>query len=89
MWSFRCAVAGHDDRFSRTTNRLALKCIACGRTTRGWLVGTTKEEPPMDKWSVIAAVIPTSGVFAWGVVRFMEWRKRLRGSMWGHAQGES
>jgi hypothetical protein len=88
MWSLRCAVAGHADRFSRTTNRLALECIDCGRTTRGWLVGTTKEEPPMDKRTVIAAVIPASGVFAWVIVRFVEWRKKLRASMWAHAQGE-
>jgi hypothetical protein len=81
MWSFRCVVGGHDDRVSRTTTRLALQCIACGRTTHGWLIGTTKEEPRMDKWSVIAAVIPASGVFAWAVVRFMEWRKKLRASL--------
>lgn len=78
MWSLRCAVAGHDDRFSRSTHRLALECIDCGRTTRGWLVGTTKEDPRMDKWSFIAAVIPASSVFARVVVRFVEWRKRLR-----------
>ena len=31
----------------------------------------------MDKWIAIAAAIPTSGVFAWAVVRFIEWRRKL------------
>lgn len=88
MWSVRCAVAGHDDRISRTPHRLALQCFDCGRTTRGWLVGTEKEEVMMDKWSLIAAAIPASGVVAWIVVRFMEWRRRLRASMLGHVQGK-
>jgi hypothetical protein len=43
MWSLRCALAGHDDRFSRTPQRLALQCVVCGRTTHGWQVGTTKD----------------------------------------------
>ena len=36
----------------------------------------------MDKWIAIAAAIPTSGIFAWAVVRFIEWRRELRASMW-------
>jgi hypothetical protein len=88
MWSVRCALIGHNDRFSRTPHRLALHCCDCGRTTRGWLVGTDKEELKMDKWSLIAAAIPASGVFAWVVVRFLEWRRRLRASMWRHVQGK-
>jgi hypothetical protein len=71
-WSLRCAVAGHRDKFSRSANRLALECFDCGRITHGWVVGTTKEEPRMDKRTVIAAMIPASGVFAWLIVRFME-----------------
>jgi hypothetical protein len=73
MWSVRCALVGHNDRLSRTPHRLALQCVDCGRTTRGWLVGTVK----MDKRSVVMAAIPASGVFAWIVVRFLEWRRQL------------
>ena len=35
----------------------------------------------MDKWIAIAAAIPASGVFAWVVVRFIEWRRKLRVAM--------
>jgi hypothetical protein len=58
-WSVRCVLSGHDDTVSRTANRLALRCVECGRTTRGWMVGTTKEETTMDKWTVIAARDPS------------------------------
>jgi hypothetical protein len=88
MWSVRCALAGHNDTFSRTPHRLALECLDCGRTTRGWVVGTTKEDTRMDKWTVTAAAIPATGVFGWILVRFIEWRRRLRASMWGHIEGE-
>lgn len=42
----------------------------------------------MDKWMAIAAAMPASGVFAWLVVRFIEWRRRWRASMFGGVQGE-
>ena len=86
MWSLRCALGAHDDRLRRTPHRIALECVDCGRTTRGWLVGTTKEDKRMDKWSAIAAALSASGVFAWIAVRFIEWRRRLRASMGGHIQ---
>jgi hypothetical protein len=35
----RCLIAGHDDRFSRDTGRLALVCNDCGRRTAGWTIG--------------------------------------------------
>jgi hypothetical protein len=36
----------------------------------------------MDKWIAIAAAIPASGVFAWIVVRFIEWRRKFLASLW-------
>jgi hypothetical protein len=42
----------------------------------------------MDKWMAIAAAMPASGVVAWVVVRFIEWRRRLRASIFGRVQGE-
>jgi hypothetical protein len=42
----------------------------------------------MDKWVAIAAAIPTSAVFAWVVVRFIEWRRKLRVSLWDEVQAE-
>jgi hypothetical protein len=35
----RCLIAGHDDRVSRGTGRLALVCNDCGRRTAGWAIG--------------------------------------------------
>jgi hypothetical protein len=31
----------------------------------------------MNKFIAIIATVPTSGAFAWLVVRFIEWRRRL------------
>jgi hypothetical protein len=66
-----------------------LECVDCGRTTRGWLIGSSKEEIRVDKWVAIAAALPASGVFGWIVVRFIEWRRRWLASMSGGVQGES
>ncbi len=51
-----------------------------------WAQGRRKQ---MDKWIAIAAAIPTSGVFAWAVVRFIEWRRELRASMWEQVEQKS
>jgi hypothetical protein len=42
----------------------------------------------VDKWVVIGAAIPASGVFAWIAARFIDWRRRLRASMWSDVQGK-
>lgn len=86
MWSLACAVTGHDDRVIRTADRLALDCARCGRRTRGWAIGTAEggakqdKEVRMNKWATVLTAMPAAGVFGWVVVRFVEWRRRLRPS---------
>jgi hypothetical protein len=36
----RCLIVGHDDRFSRESGRLSLRCEECGRSTAGWTIGS-------------------------------------------------
>jgi hypothetical protein len=45
-------------------------------------VGRHKRRIAVDKWIAIAAAIPASGVFAWIVVGFMEWRRKFLASLW-------
>ena len=41
----RCLLLGHEDGFAREPGRLFLRCSECGRSTHGWVVGTS---PPRD-----------------------------------------
>lgn len=86
MRRLQCVLLGHDDRVLRTPTRVALECWHCGRTTPGWQVGTTKEVADMKQWQAWIATIPMSGLFAWAVARFIDWRRRLLRSVLGEAE---
>lgn len=33
-----CGIRGHDDHVRASGNRMFLRCLACGRETRGWAI---------------------------------------------------
>jgi len=37
--SLQCLFIGHDDRMTRSSARLWLRCDHCGRETAGWQLG--------------------------------------------------
>jgi hypothetical protein len=42
--SIWCVLVGHDDMVARAPERLWLRCVPCGRETRGWRL--TRSHPP-------------------------------------------
>ena len=49
-----------------------------GSRNRVSLDRTQYQEAQMDKWAYIAAAIPGVGAVAWALVRFFDWRRKLR-----------
>lgn len=80
MWSLRCLLAGHDDMLLKRPYRLSLQCSHCGRETRGWNLGRSDQEEAMNMWVQLGAGIPVAGAVGWALVRFLDWRRRLRAS---------
>lgn len=78
MWSLRCLLIGHDDMLLRRPYRLSLQCRHCGRETHGWNLNRPYQEGTMNKWVQFGASIPVVGTVGWAMVRFFEWRRKLR-----------
>jgi hypothetical protein len=43
IFRLRCLLGGHSDYLAREPRRLFLRCVDCGRCTRGWVIGL---DPP-------------------------------------------
>lgn len=41
-FTLRCLLMGHDDLIRRECDRIYLECSDCGRATRGWTLGRSK-----------------------------------------------